>query len=379
MKDKLSSLHTSHSTLVLKHSALHTKNSQYISQFEEKVSSSLMNFKGEDLLLAVSGGADSMAMLAALCVIVPKEKLFCLHVEHGLRPAEESCGDADFVSAYCKEQGIECNVVHISPGKVASFARRKGIGIEAAARFFRHRELFWEAKRLGENTCILFAHTKDDLLETALMRVLRGAGPAGLAAMPSIKSIERGTKKKARIFRPLLSMSRSDIIEYLQVRNLSWREDSTNTDIQFLRNRIRHLLIPLLNESFPSWKNGVDAMAKTQSLTAAFITDEAQARIKWEKNTFYSTNIDNFYMQPLIIREESLFLAINELQKGLKNYRSVKRAVVRRFCAGNIIAADLGPVKIKQENGKILLFKAKKEFFESGVSLLIKEPSLDSL
>ncbi|MCL2442458.1 MAG: tRNA lysidine(34) synthetase TilS [Treponema sp.] len=330
------------------------------------------------MLLAVSGGADSMAMLAALCVVVPKERLFCLHVEHGLRPAEESRGDADFVRVYCKEQGIECSVVHIPPGKIASYAQRRGIGIEAAARFFRHRALFREAERLGENTCILFAHTKDDLLETALMRVLRGAGPAGLTAMPSIKNIKRGTKK-ARIIRPLLSMSRSDVIKYLQVRNLSWREDSTNTDTQFLRNRIRHQLVPLLNEFFPSWKKGVEVMAQTQSLTAGFINNEAQARIKWEINSFYSTDIDNFYMQPLIIREEALFLAIDELLKNVKNPRSVKRAVVRRFCAGDITAADLGPVRIRQEKGKILLFKAQKEFFESGVSLLIKEPSFDNL
>ena len=112
-------------------------------------------------LAAVSGGADSMAMLAALCAVTQKENIFCLHVDHGLRPAEESSGDAEFVRDFCREAGINCDVVSIPPGKIALFARRRGIGIEAAARFFRRRALFRQAARLGENVVILTAHTKD--------------------------------------------------------------------------------------------------------------------------------------------------------------------------------------------------------------------------
>jgi tRNA(Ile)-lysidine synthase len=316
-----------------------------------------------------------MALLAALHSlrnggIIGKDALFCLHVEHGLRPAEESRGDAEFVREFCKSNGIECSIENIPPGKIAALAQRRGIGIEAAARFFRHRALSKEANRLGDNTLILLAHTKNDLLETALMRILRGSGSAGLSAMPV---------KRGRLLRPLLKMTRADVIEYLKTKNISWREDSTNADEKYLRNRIRRTLIPLLNEVFPSWENGIFNMAQTQSLTAAFIANEVNNRIKWQEiahnansTVFVFTEAKNFFAQEQIIREEAVFQAIDELLKSNKNSRSIKRVIVRRFCEGVINAADLGPVKIKREGEKIILFLTQKEYFESGLSQLIR-------
>jgi len=328
-----------------------------------------------------------MAMLASLCAVNLKEKLFCMHIEHGIRPAEESRGDADFVRDFCKTNGVECIVKHIPPGKIAETAKRKGIGIEAAARYFRHRALSKAARRIArETSCakvfILLAHTKDDLLETALMRVLRGAGPAGLAAMP---------QRRGKIIRPLLAVTRADVIDYLKEKNTVWREDSTNSDIKFLRNRIRHQLVPLLNESFSSWKGGLAALAETQSLAAELISREAEQRIIWKKN-FFTTNHTNhtnqceqggkgfisaeeknFFEQPQIIREEAVFQAINSLVPARKalQVKSIRRAVVRRFCESKVNAADLGPVRIKRENGAISISKMKKEYFERGFSRLM--------
>ena len=321
-------------------------------------------------LAAVSGGADSTAMLAALCAVVRKESLFCLHIEHGLRPAEESRADCEFVRGFCKKQNIKCLVASVPPGKIASFARRRGTGIEAAARFFRRRIFFREAARLGDDTYILTAHTKDDMLETLLMRVLRGSGPSGLAGMPSIRG---------RILRPLLNVSRADVIGYLTEKKIPWREDSTNSDEKFLRNRIRRRLVPLLNESFPSWKSGLSSLAETQSLTADFIGGEARRRVNWDVKKTLSTDEKNFFAQERIIREEALFQGIDLLLSGAKNPRPVKRSSLRRFCAGFAPAADLGPVSVRREDGKILLSKARKVFCESGFSLLIKEPGLYNL
>jgi tRNA(Ile)-lysidine synthase len=352
-----------------------------------------------------------MALLTALHAlrsggIIGKDALFCLHVEHGLRPAEESKGDAEFVRLFCQNNSIECRIKNIPPGKIARFSQRRGCGIEAAARFFRHKAFSKEAKLLGEKAIILLAHTKDDLLETALMRILRGAGPAGLAAMPA---------KRGRILRPLLKMTRADVTEYLKAKNISWREDSTNTDTQYLRNKIRHKLIPLLNELFPSWKSGIFNMAQTQSFTAAFIASEARACIKWDscesqacikrdsyeqrdiqsnerssktsrntsRNTLRNcadkmapisvfTDAENFFTQSQIIREEAVFLAIDELLVNRKNFNSVKRVVVRRFCAGEMNAVDLGSVKLSRVEGKIVLSRKREEFFESGVLRLVE-------
>jgi tRNA(Ile)-lysidine synthase len=311
-----------------------------------------------------------MAMLASLCAVWRKEKLFCLHVNHSLRPAE-SLADAEFVANFCKERGIQCRVTDIPPGKIARFAKRRGTGIEAAARFFRRRAFFREAALLGDNVLILTAHTKDDLLETALMRVLRGAGPAGLAVMPV---------KNGSLLRPLLSITRAEAVEYLKAKNIPWREDSTNTDEKFLRNRIRRRLVPLLDESFPSWKAALSGMAETQSLVTSFLAEETRRRVIWEsgKKKLIFTDEENFFAQRLIIREEAVFQGVDRLLAGREGSR-VKRAVVRRFCAGNEAAADFGLLRARREGGKVVLAVKKNKFCESGFSLLIKEPGLYNL
>jgi tRNA(Ile)-lysidine synthase len=294
-----------------------------------------------------------------------------MHVEHGLRPEGESRGDAGFVLDFCKKHEIECKVETVPLGKIAAYARRRGVGIEAAARFFRHRALSGYAARLGEKTCILIAHTKDDLLETVLMRVLRGSGPSGLAAMPV---------KRGRILRPLISMTRADVVQYLKAKGIPWREDSTNEDEKYLRNRIRRRLIPLLNESFSSWKAALASMAETQSLVVDFIGGEAGRRVIWSPaDRSLSTNAENFFAQPQIIREEAVFFAVDRLLTGRKSSVPVKRSVVRKFCAGIVPAADLGPVRLRREGETVALSLCGQNFCERGFSLLIKEQGLYNL
>ena len=392
MKRKSTPFNISHSTLDIPHSSPDSQD--IISNFENNLFSVLKTYpRGTGFLAAVSGGADSMAMLASLYSL-SKQPDFCFkiaaaHVEHGIRPAEESLADADFVSDFCKANGIERHIKHIPQGKAAAYARRKGCGIEAAARFFRHRALFKTAAALGENTVILFAHTKDDLLETALMRILRGSGPSGLAGMRITNEELRINIK--RICRPILAMSRNDVISYLKAKEIVWREDSTNTDEKFLRNRIRRRLAPLLNEFFPAWKKGIASLAETQSLAADFIVSEASSRIEWKKMNneelsvsfstpyFLITNEINFFNQPQIIREEAVFTGINKLFSSKNNIpkKTLKRSVIRRFCAGEITSADLGSVKLSRGNEEVCVTRAGEEFFEQGISRLISCRNVD--
>jgi tRNA(Ile)-lysidine synthase len=348
-----------------------TNSSDIIKGFENKTAVVLKDCPSQAVFLAaVSGGADSMAMLVSLISIIPQERLFCLHIEHGLRTVNESKGDAEFVRDFCGKHEINFILKSIAPGKIVSFSLRKGTGIEAAARFFRRKALLKEAARLGENTIILTAHTKDDSLELALMRVLRGAGPAGLAAMPV---------RKEKFCRPLLSVSRSEVTGYLKEKKIAWREDSTNNDEKFFRNRIRRKFVPLLNELFPFWEKSLAAMAETQAYAAFFIIDEAQRRINWEwQGCNLVTGSDIFFSQPQIIREEALFRGIDLALAG-KSIVSIKRASIRRFCASVSKTVDLRFLQIKHENEKVILRSARNNLCETGFSLLIKEPGLYNL
>jgi len=350
--------------------------------FEARLHAALEKQKpGTVYLAAVSGGADSTAMLAALAELRREARfsLFCVHVEHGIRPAEESLGDAKAVRALCEGLKVPCRVITIPRGKIAAFASENGTGIEAAARHFRHRALSAERRRVKADW-LLTAHTQDDLLETLLMRFLRGSGPAGLA--PMIRK-----RNKSRILRPLLEVTRQDVLGYLGEKSIQYRTDSTNDDISFLRNRVRHKLVPVLDANFPSWRSSVLALAETQELVADFLESEAKKRLPWESlsgETLLRLREDDFLSAPSILREEAVFAAVDALaaRSGKRLLRSPKRSVIR--CAVEQgTAADIGPARLERRNGFITLTpeQPRDQTAEKrrGFSLLIKEAGFYTL
>jgi len=346
-------------------------------------------------LAAVSGGADSVAMIAGLAelrhLLRTEQRteqgegagfaLYCVHVDHGIRPPEESRADARAVKSLCAKLEIPCRIVSIPPGKIAEFARRGGTGIEAAARFFRRRAFAQEARRVGAGR-VLTAHTRDDVLETLLMRVLRGSGPAGLAAMPASKGL---------MLRPLLGATRQDVLAYLEEKGIPYRTDSTNADIRFLRNRIRHKLVPLLDEFFPSWRSSLLALAETQSLAADFIASEAFRRLPWKREagkagggSSLTLSEADFFAAPRIVREEAIFAGADMLMalsadkaeaSCMDGYAPVpKRSAVRRAAENSKAAAgDLGAVRLRRRGGFIELAPAVRFQGGRGFSLLIRE------
>jgi tRNA(Ile)-lysidine synthase len=186
---------------------------------------------GETVLVAVSGGADSVSLLSILTALAPAWRLtlHVLHIDHALRP--DSGRDAEFVRALGARLDVPVDVerVQVGPGSV-----------EAAARAARYAALQAWADRLGAAR-IAIGHTADDQAETVLMRVLSGAGVRGLAAIPPVR---------ARIIRPLIELRRQALREALAEAGLDWVEDPSNRDPKFLRNRIRHELLPLLAASY---------------------------------------------------------------------------------------------------------------------------------
>jgi tRNA(Ile)-lysidine synthase len=216
-----------------------------LSQFEKKVAafitSSCLFDSPEPVLLAVSGGADSVAMMFAMLRLTHTRTidttLVAGHINHKLRP-KDADQDQEFVVGLGKKLGIKVAVRSIN---VRTCATDSKLSIETTARKLRRDALADIAK---ENGCkiVATAHHKDDNAETMVHRLLRGTGFRGLGGIWPRKDFANGIT----FVRPLLCVSRAEIIEYCRANHLQWRYDHTNADTGYTRNRIRHLLLPQL-------------------------------------------------------------------------------------------------------------------------------------
>jgi len=179
-----------------------------------------------------------------------------VHVHHGLRGAEAD-GDAQFVTDLAKQLDIPLRTVH---GDVTALAAERGQGIEEAARSLRYR-VFHDLLTSREVDAIATAHTLDDQAETVLMKMLRGAWTEGLGGIAPVVTVEENGHVCGRIVRPLLQVTRAEIVVYLEGRGQRWREDSTNQELTFTRNRVRHALLPQLQEFQPRIREHLSRMA----------------------------------------------------------------------------------------------------------------------
>jgi len=190
---------------------------------------------GATVLAAVSGGADSMALLALLHRLAPRRqlRLVVAHLDHALR--RSSAMDARFVAEQATARGLEV----VTARRSVRDARRKDESPEEAARRVRRAFLLETAKDVGAAR-IATGHTLDDQAETILLRLARGAGPAALGGM-----LAAGP---GPFVRPLLAIERADLRAWLKRHRVRWREDKSNRSLAFDRNRVRHLVLPILTK-----------------------------------------------------------------------------------------------------------------------------------
>ncbi|MDY2777234.1 MAG: tRNA lysidine(34) synthetase TilS [Collinsella sp.] len=222
------------------------------------------------VLLMVSGGADSTALLVMACTSkldiddgrgmarIARERLHVLHINHHLR-GSASNGDEAFVRDLCARYGLPLCVEH------ASFTDLGGRNLEAAAREVRYaaarrlvRELSQEAGTPRSAARILTAHTASDRTETFFMNAIKGSGPAGLSSIPRRRNI---------IVRPLIDQTHAELVRYLEIAGQPWREDESNQDTSYLRNFIRHRIVPVALE-----RNG--ALERTVGAACDILGDE---------------------------------------------------------------------------------------------------------
>lgn len=205
--------------------------------------------EGDRVLVAVSGGVDSVVLLDILHRLSGERgiELIVAHLDHGMR-GEDSREDARFVAESAERKGLHviCERIDL---RVCSARERRGL--EETGRLLRRRFLLRTADKVGA-TGIALGHTQNDRAETFLFNLIRGTGPTGLVGMrPVTPQPALGCREGVPVVRPLLEVSREEIVAYACLRDLPWREDRTNQDIAFSRNRIRHQLFPFLEEMNP--------------------------------------------------------------------------------------------------------------------------------
>ena len=221
---------------------------------------------GKKVVVACSGGKDSIALLSCLCGLREELSLtlFAAHFNHGLR-GEESDRDEKFVASFCEKEGVP---LFLGREDVKAFAKEKKLSLEAAAREVRYRFLFSVSK---DADWILTAHTASDQAETVLFRLIRGSGLKGLRGI---------LETRGKLFRPMLSITEEEVREYLTAFSIPYVEDSTNACESYTRNRIRHRILPEIRKINPSFEDSVLRLAASASEDEEYLSSLAEDGLK---------------------------------------------------------------------------------------------------
>lgn len=208
--------------------------------------------KGDKLVLGVSGGADSVCLLVLLNYLQKEYnlKLYVVHINHGIR-AEASL-DADYVKGLCEEYGVP---FYLFEEDIPALSKKMGMSEEEAGRTFRYKAFAKVAGNVGAGK-IVTAHHLADQAETVLFHLVRGTNLSGMAGIRPVSEWEQSEKDMSafegtgtlRIIRPLLCVTKEEIVDYLHSQNVEWREDVTNQDDAYMRNRLRNQILPKLCE-----------------------------------------------------------------------------------------------------------------------------------
>jgi len=318
---------------------------------------------GSCVVLGVSGGIDSMALLHVLHRMgIP---LVVAHLNHSIRGAE-SDADEVFVKKCCRQLGVECMTTQTD---VPAWAEEKGISLEMAAREARHA-WFTQVADQRSNGMVMLAHHADDQLETFFLRAARGAGVSGLCGMKRSQSL-----KNITLIRPMLGIRRVEIFQWVKNEGIEWREDSSNSDEQSPRNRVRYQMIPTLEKINPNAAENIlrslevlraedDFMKEYVRGQSSPLTMDDDLRRGWDLH---------WAAQPKALQRRMVqdWLIENGVQA---DFDSIER-VIRFFSETHgSKALDLEGLRIISEYGKLRV--VSKIFSEDGKRHDVLEPSV---
>ncbi|HKC65971.1 MAG TPA: tRNA lysidine(34) synthetase TilS [Pyrinomonadaceae bacterium] len=296
---------------------------------------------GERVVVAVSGGADSVALLLALCELVEDVRLDLIfrvaHLNHGLR-GKESAEDARYVERLVKELGVEGEINRIS---VAKRAAETGDNLEQAARRARYKFLEGVAKRCRAPV-VLTAHTMDDQAETVMLRLLRGSGAEGLSGIERVRPIAESSR--ILLVRPLLGWARrADTERYCRASQVEFRVDSMNEDERFARVRVRRKLLPLMESFNPKIVESLSRTAEILRADSVFLNAAAEELLKMasEENEVKkgeadagSLDVNILLNAPLALRRRALRLWLARGRGDLRRLELVHLLGIEKLLAG---------------------------------------------
>ena len=308
---------------------------------------------GDRVVLAVSGGPDSVCLLHLLLQISQELalQLFVAHLNHMLR--EEAIQEEEFVRELARKHALPFHSERIEVAKLI----KKGETLEEGARRIRY-DFFRRASEMFSANKIALGHNADDLVETVIFNLIRGTGIHGLRGIPPLRR-----EGSITFIRPLINIWREEIAEYLKEKNIPYMIDRSNLSLEFTRNKIRHQIIPLLEEINPKVKLAIYRLAEIASEINSFIEDEVREgkeRIMKRRtpSSIYYINLPVLFSFHPALQKEILLSIVGEISP----YEMGKEEVERILELGKSGGAITLPGKIEARKvGDMLQFKKWEE------------------
>lgn len=310
---------------------------------------------GDRVVLGVSGGPDSIAMLNILHKIrqsgLLNFEIFVAHINHGLR--ENAKLDEVFVENFCQEMKVPFFVKHVY---VAEIAKQQKRGLEETGRKVRY-DFFDEIQQKVDANKIAIAHNQNDLAETIIMNILRGTGTKGLIGIE---------KKKGKYIRPLLETQRFEIEAYLKEERIEARQDESNSDNTFTRNKIRNIVLPYLEKEFnPSIIGTLERLSELAKEQEEYLEKQTirvygKICISQNERNEVILNIKEFNKQEKLLQKRIILYSISKLFGTTKGIEKVHIDDIIKLCNNNIGNKYLTPnkhVKIGLQDKKLKITK----------------------